>query len=165
MCQKTTIGDGSRGGGAEKSLLDLFGETVLFGCDAVFSHLIPDGHAGDTQNFRGLRLIAAGLFQRFDQPALFCVVSGPLGTDSGWQRCWRPDNIRRKVPGLDHEPLAGDKSVLKRAFEFPDVALPGVSHQQLHGVLGDAVDFFIALELNAAEEMFGQQRNVAYPLP
>jgi len=29
------------------SLRDLFGETVLFGCDAVFSHLIPDGHAGD----------------------------------------------------------------------------------------------------------------------
>ena len=68
----------------KKSLRALFNETVLFGCDAVFSHLIPDGHAGDTQNFRGLRLIAAGLFQRFNQPAFFCVVSGPPGTDSGW---------------------------------------------------------------------------------
>jgi hypothetical protein len=68
----------------KKSLRALCNETVLFGCDAVFSHLIPDGHAGDAQNFRGLRLIAAGLFQRFDQPAFFCVVSGSHGTDGGW---------------------------------------------------------------------------------
>ena len=57
----------------KKTLRALFNETVLFGCDTVFSHLIPDGHAGDAQNFRGLRLIAAGLFQRFDQPAFFYV--------------------------------------------------------------------------------------------
>jgi hypothetical protein len=162
---KTTIGDGSRGGGAEKSLLDLFGETVLFGCNSVFSHLVPDGHAGDTQNFRGLRLIAPGLFKRFDQPAFFFVVSGYLGTDSGWRWCWRPDNVRRKVPGLNHEPLTGDEGIFERALEFPDVSRPGLGHQQMHGVFGDAVDFFIAFELNAAEEMFGQQWNVADPLP
>ena len=55
----------------KKGLRALFNETVLFGCDTVFSHLIPDGHAGDPQNFRGPRLIAAGLIQRFNQPAFF----------------------------------------------------------------------------------------------
>ena len=49
--------------------------------DAVFAHAVPDRNAIDTENTRGLGLVAAGLLQGLDQFLLLAIVfaaRGPL---------------------------------------------------------------------------------------
>jgi len=104
----------------------------VFDVDVRLPDFFPDGDAADSQKFGGLSLIAAGFLQSINETLpvdlRFLPAPGRSGTEE----------FRRQI--VERNPGSGgrDDGPLDDVSEFADVAGPGMIHDSLKRVSGDA---------------------------
>ena len=73
--------------------------------------------------------------------------------------------VLRQVMRLDQSGLAEDKGVLDDVFQFPDIAGVVVGDETGQGLAGQSGDLLFLQDVEMADEMIRQQRDILHPVP
>ena len=121
-----------------------------------------EGAAADTKYFGGLDSVAVALFQNTDEMLFFDFAEGFGGSS----RCiFGFPKVFRKVAHFHGVVFRQDEGVFHHVFQFPDISRPGVVHQSVQDLGGDACDLFGRSLADFAQEVIGEKRKIRYPLP
>src|SRR6266436_5761393 len=92
---------------------------------------------------------------------LLCKVFRLMPNKSAARVLLFPEFIGQAAP-RDQVLLAHDRRAFQRVAQLPDVARPGVAHENVHYFRADAADVLAVLFIHVAEDIFHQQRDVVF---
>src|SRR5260221_127814 len=141
-----------------------WGRLILVRLDRVLADLAIEGGQADPQPAGRFLLVEVGLGQN-GQNVLALETAGHVPDPGGRGRLSDRHHVGGQVGQGDHFPFAQEHRAFEHVLQLADVALPRMVLQDVERFLVDAQEFRRQLQIQRADEVLHQERDVLPPFP